>query len=197
MRSILILTAALLLAACGDEEGSSPGGSGSTTPSPFVTATITGSNTGGPLGSPTIVSPLSIPEEPALPSNWLTYEDPERRFVLQYPPEWFAEDGILSTFMLGSVGTDFPAEAIKIDVGYSLISQLGTCSGEVGSSDTRLDGEPAKIISRVYAGSVVTRADVVTAANADFCYGISVLFSQGEPDISTVARIIGSFRFGN
>jgi hypothetical protein len=79
--------------------------------------------------APTAASATNVSPNPTVPPGWATYTDPDGRFTLRYPSDWFLQDGakssvrpagaltsIFSTFALGSVGTRFPEGSEKVDL---------------------------------------------------------------------------------
>jgi hypothetical protein len=143
-----------------------------------------------------VISPPATPSaDTVIPADWLTFTNPDGRYTVQYPPNWFAEDGHFSTFKLGTVSR-FPEEAIKIDISYAPESQLGGCTSEPGATDISVGMQPATIVSRDYTGSVVTRSHNIRWSYHGYCYAMTVLFSQAKPDDETFMVFVSSLRLG-
>jgi hypothetical protein len=170
----LVLGAGLLYGCAASEEELAPAVLSPSATSPAAVA-----------GTPTpTASPAGTPS-PTAPADWATYADPDGRFTLRYPPGWYAENGVFSTFKLGSVGPTFPPGAMKIDVSFVPRAQLGSCETNQPASRTSVASKPAQRLIKNITGSDVTLTDQIWIDLNPWCVGITAQVA-GNPDGETL-----------
>jgi hypothetical protein len=137
---------------------------------------------------------------------WLIYQRPEDGFDLQYPSDWFIQDGaesqvrptgqlttILSSFPLGS-SEKLPATGAKVDVIVYPVA-LGDCrAAPDGANATSLGGFDAwrRETPKTSVGDV--RSIMVASYRDGSCFMITGYFGE-EAESEVFEQILASFRF--
>ena len=182
--------------ACSDEEAlpsSSPTDGASSSPSASVTADVS--------SAPTPVA--------TVPADWLTYTDPDARFTVRYPPDWFpGKDEISSvdpsTIPDGSVESILVELNWRPDDGYGCsVLQYDPTTGEVspepGATAVQLSGVSAWKIVREPGDPLLndpgTRIEAISAIYNGYCFNIAGYFTQQDPDVNVFSQITGTFQF--
>jgi hypothetical protein len=193
----LCAAALALAAACADSTDDATGPPApSGTPAATPTPTQPPDAAGGGAGEATVIPITPFPSPSPAPADWATYSDPGGRFTVRYPASWFANDGILSTFKIGEVGSTFPPDSTKVDVSVAPVNILSYCEppgasaatlgGISGWQGVTLFGDRPDGLTRIHGMSVIDQG---------YCFHVAAYFYQENPDEATFMQIVDSFRF--
>lgn len=182
MRRILPVVGLILLfgLACADE---------SEAPVPSDSATATPS---GELSSPGATAP----------DDWVTYVNPDGKFSLKYPADWFAksDDDFISVDPTEPDGDGPRPEVIEVEANHSPSKGSNACGGaqEVdpntgeslgpreGSVPVTIDGLQGWRIIRLAGDPAIqgpfTRIDGVSVVYEGNCFHIAAYYTQEQPD---------------
>lgn len=214
MRAVLGLSlaavAATVLLACGEAEdvvqtdspsATTPAASGTQTPTPDSGVTVTSEPSPPPTSSP---GPTA---------GWRVYEPASSLFSVQYPSDWFAADGSISSRDLAAWdGPGRVADAIEVEFGSYVDDGVSGCGiisvdksgGQVIPNEATaiaLDDEPAWRLVRDEGDplleGVLTRIDAISSIHAGYCFTIVGYFTQDEPDTAAFDAIVATFEFAS
>jgi hypothetical protein len=148
-----------------------------------------------------------------VPEDWKTFAPEGGKFTVRYPSDWQEVNGHLWSFDPdGWDGSAFPPNSIKVDILVGPADILSRCGnivldrGEIveveSASLAMIDGLVAWETTAEYPAQEgperatgLTFSQEITSIVAGDCLTIGAYFAQVEPDVSTVAQIIESFRW--
>lgn len=217
----LALLALGVFAACGqaaEEEPTPPPPTATATPTPTPETPIPtppSGGAGGGGGGTVVPIATPFPTPPPVPTDWVTYSDPDGRFTLRYPPTWFLQDGATSkvrppgelttifySFDPSIGGTRFPLNSLKVDLIVFAPRTGNDCRSPLeGATPAALGGSAGweRLISFApsydASASGVTRSHLVAAFHDGYCFSLTAYFAQDNPDEATFLQIVNSFSF--
>jgi hypothetical protein len=192
------------------------------TATPGASATSSSAATLAVTPSPqpsTTAAPAPVATPVPVPEGWVTYEDPGGLFAIAYPPGWFERNGHFYSKDPDTVvetKNGVPAEIVKVDIGYypddgvsgcGLLTvdpttgglQPSTADAPTIVATTTVDGAPAWHFIRSKGDPVldlgVTRIEGIDLVYKGYCFNIRAYYTQANPDVDTIAKVIASFQF--
>lgn len=195
--------AGVLVAACDDAEEALPEATATSTLA-VATASTTAAGTPPPTSAPA-------------PTDWQTYQDPEGRFTIQYPADWYDTSGqaqFSSHDIEALTSPQRPPESVIIEVSFNDARGSDTCAGTLSidpgtgeiqgplneAMPTSLDGvdawEVIKEAEDLEKDEGLTRVHRVATVVDASCVFITAYYTQEDPDAELFNRIVDSFQFG-
>jgi hypothetical protein len=145
---------------------------------------------------------------PTAPADWPTYTDPDGRFSLRYPDDWYSSGGEIYSFdpstatgspgtypsgteiethVFESAGRGFCGGALKLDASGALVSI------DAEATATTLGGQPAWEIVREDPDPPTARIHGISLVHEGYCITLVAYYTQETPDDQTFAQIADSF----
>lgn len=167
--------------------------------------------TTSPSGSNTLFPSVVPTPTASVPSDWLTYTDPNGRFTVRHPPDWLPLVDEISSVDPSTV-TDGSVESILVELNVTPDDGGGGCgvlqydittgelSPEPGATAVELGGVPAWKIVRGEEGdrkpmAPNTRIEAVSGIYNGYCFNVAGYFTQQDPDVNIFSQITGTFQF--
>jgi hypothetical protein len=178
-----------------------------TTASPTASASLSSTSPSDTVSS--ITTPTPGPSL-TVATDWAEYADPDGRFKVNFPSNWFLEDGglskvrppgelttVFSSFLPGTV-TEFPATALKVDlIVYSPTLDNDCRSSPDGATTNTLGGVSAWQLITPKLASGEGRSTLVAAYHDGFCYSLTGYFGSESRDDETFQEIVDSLKFSS
>lgn len=158
-----------------------------------------------PPRSPSLRPPRHRPPPPetpkptplvTVPADWKTYSDPGGLFSVRYPASWFAENGIVSNFQLGTVGPTFPPDGVKLDVGAVPFGQLTSCATPApGAIATTVGGRQGWSVVQDDPSTFAGHSIQVFVDGDEYCYAVLALFASDVRQYAVFDQFLSGLEF--
>jgi hypothetical protein len=173
-----------------------------------LTATPTAPGTPTP-DADTATPAVSQTPVPTVPADWATYDEPDRRFQMRYPPEWTLEDGadfvdrspghlttVMASFPLDRSVKEFPKDGLKVDlIVFPPVPGNDCRETPDGASPAKLGGVSGWQLTQRLDDPGVYGSVMVAAFRDDYCYTVTGYFGEDLVDDPSFWQIVGSLDF--